>query len=106
VADWNFFASLGVDAIYSTIPMGVSLQPTIPEISALVPGLDLPRLEEALVELRRELLPCPSAAAKGLFPAGAHREAAQGRLLQDADFVQEFREARLGAQGIGNGIHL
>lgn len=29
-ADWNFFASLGVDAIYSTIPMGVQLQPTIP----------------------------------------------------------------------------
>jgi hypothetical protein len=29
-ADWNFFASLGVDAIYSTIPMGVALQPTIP----------------------------------------------------------------------------
>src|SRR6516225_4704547 len=29
-ADWNFFASLGVDAIYSTIPMGVTLQPTIP----------------------------------------------------------------------------
>jgi glycerophosphoryl diester phosphodiesterase len=31
-ADWDFFASLGVDAIYSTIPMGVNLQPTIPEI--------------------------------------------------------------------------
>lgn len=31
-ADWNFFASLGVDAIYSTIPMGVQLQPPIPEI--------------------------------------------------------------------------
>ena len=31
-ADWNFFASLGVDAIYSTIPMGVSHQPPIPEI--------------------------------------------------------------------------
>jgi hypothetical protein len=30
-ADWNFFASLGVDAIYSTIPMGVKLQPAIPE---------------------------------------------------------------------------
>ncbi len=30
-ADWNFFASLGVDAIYSTIPMGVQLQPAIPE---------------------------------------------------------------------------
>lgn len=29
--DWNFFASLGVDAIYSTIPMGVELQPAIPE---------------------------------------------------------------------------
>jgi len=29
--DWNFFASLGVDAIYSTIPMGVQLQPAIPE---------------------------------------------------------------------------
>jgi glycerophosphoryl diester phosphodiesterase len=29
-ADWNFFASLGVDAIYSTIPMGVRLQPVIP----------------------------------------------------------------------------
>jgi glycerophosphoryl diester phosphodiesterase len=31
-ADWNYFASLGVDAIYSTIPMGVKLQPAIPEI--------------------------------------------------------------------------
>ncbi len=30
-ADWNFFASLGVDAIYSTIPMGVNLQPPIPD---------------------------------------------------------------------------
>jgi hypothetical protein len=30
-ADWNFFASLGIDAIYSTIPMGVNLQPPIPE---------------------------------------------------------------------------
>src|ERR1700730_5474271 len=30
-ADWNFFASLGVDATYSTIPMGVQLQPAIPE---------------------------------------------------------------------------
>lgn len=30
-ADWNFFASLGVDAIYSTIPLGVRLQPAIPE---------------------------------------------------------------------------
>jgi len=30
-ADWNFFASLGVDAIYSTIPMGVQLQPAFPE---------------------------------------------------------------------------
>ena len=29
--DWNFFASLGVDAIYSTIPLGVRLQPAIPE---------------------------------------------------------------------------
>jgi hypothetical protein len=29
-ADWNFFALLGVDAIYSTIPMGVELQPAIP----------------------------------------------------------------------------
>ena len=29
-ADWNFFASLGVDAIYSTIPMGAQLQPAIP----------------------------------------------------------------------------
>ena len=29
--DWNFFAGLGVDAIYSTIPMGVQLQPAIPE---------------------------------------------------------------------------
>ncbi|HKW36003.1 MAG TPA: glycerophosphodiester phosphodiesterase [Candidatus Acidoferrum sp.] len=29
-ADWNFFASLGVDAIYSTIPMGAQSQPTIP----------------------------------------------------------------------------
>jgi len=31
-ADWNFFASLGVDAIYSTIPMGVRLQPAIPDL--------------------------------------------------------------------------
>jgi len=31
-ADWEFFASLGVDAIYSTIPMGVQLQATIPKI--------------------------------------------------------------------------
>jgi len=30
-ADWNFFASLGVDAIYSAIPMGVKLQPAIPD---------------------------------------------------------------------------
>ncbi|HYL83223.1 MAG TPA: glycerophosphodiester phosphodiesterase [Candidatus Angelobacter sp.] len=30
-ADWNFFASLGVDAIYSTIPMGVKLEPEIPD---------------------------------------------------------------------------
>jgi hypothetical protein len=30
-AEWNFFASLGVDAIYSTIPLGVRLQPTIPD---------------------------------------------------------------------------
>jgi len=30
-ADWNFFASFGVDAIYSTIPMGVQLQPVIPD---------------------------------------------------------------------------
>lgn len=30
-ADWNFFASLGVDAIYSTIPVGVQLQATIPD---------------------------------------------------------------------------
>ena len=29
--DWNFFASLGVDAIYSDIPLGVRLQPVIPE---------------------------------------------------------------------------
>ena len=31
-ADWNFFASLGVDAIYSTIPLGVQLQPVIPDL--------------------------------------------------------------------------
>jgi glycerophosphoryl diester phosphodiesterase len=30
-ADWNFFASLGVDAIYSAIPLGVRLQPVIPD---------------------------------------------------------------------------
>ena len=30
-ADWNFFAGLGVDAIYSTIPLGVQLEPTIPD---------------------------------------------------------------------------
>ncbi len=29
-ADWNFFAGLGVDAIYSTIPLGVQLEPAIP----------------------------------------------------------------------------
>jgi hypothetical protein len=29
-ADWNFFAGLGVDAIYSNIPLGVPLQPAIP----------------------------------------------------------------------------
>jgi glycerophosphoryl diester phosphodiesterase len=32
--DWNFFASLGVDAIYSNIPMGVRLQPVIPKVSS------------------------------------------------------------------------
>src|SRR5882762_7920999 len=31
-ADWNLFASLGVDAIYSDIPLGVRLQPTIPDL--------------------------------------------------------------------------
>jgi len=31
-ADWNFFSSLGVDAIYSTIPLGVRLQPAIPDL--------------------------------------------------------------------------
>jgi glycerophosphoryl diester phosphodiesterase len=31
-ADWKFFASLGVESIYSTIPMGVNLQPPIPGI--------------------------------------------------------------------------
>jgi hypothetical protein len=30
-ADWNFFAALGVDAIYSNIPLGVELQPVIPD---------------------------------------------------------------------------
>lgn len=30
--DWNFFKSLGVDAIYSTIPMGVQLQSAIPDL--------------------------------------------------------------------------
>jgi glycerophosphoryl diester phosphodiesterase len=30
-ADWNFFTSLGVDAIYSNIPLGVLLQPVIPD---------------------------------------------------------------------------
>lgn len=30
-ASWNFLASFGVDAIYSTIPMGVQLQPVIPD---------------------------------------------------------------------------
>src|SRR5215475_994182 len=29
-ADWNFFAGLGVDAIYSNIPLGVQLQPALP----------------------------------------------------------------------------
>ena len=31
-ADWNFFASLGVDAVYSDIPLGVRLQPAIPDL--------------------------------------------------------------------------
>jgi len=31
-ADWKFFDSLGVNAIYSTIPMGVNLQPEIPDM--------------------------------------------------------------------------
>src|SRR5579864_3072402 len=31
-ADWKFFALLVVDAIYSTIPMGVKLQPAIPDL--------------------------------------------------------------------------
>jgi glycerophosphoryl diester phosphodiesterase len=31
-ADWDFFASLGVDAIYSVIPLGVQLQPPIPDL--------------------------------------------------------------------------
>ena len=31
-ANWNFFASLGVDAIYSVIPLGVRLQPAIPDL--------------------------------------------------------------------------
>ncbi len=31
-AEWNFFASLGVDAVYSTIPLGVRLQPVIPDL--------------------------------------------------------------------------
>jgi len=30
-ADWNFFAPMGFDAIYSTIPMGLNLQPPIPD---------------------------------------------------------------------------
>lgn len=30
-SDWNFLASLGVDAIYSVIPLGVLLQPAIPD---------------------------------------------------------------------------
>ena len=30
--DWNFFAELGVDAIYSTIPLGVQLQRVIPDL--------------------------------------------------------------------------
>jgi glycerophosphoryl diester phosphodiesterase len=31
-ADWNFFSSLGVDAIYSVIPLGVRLQAAIPDL--------------------------------------------------------------------------
>jgi len=31
-ADWKFFSSLGVDAIYSTIPLGVRLQSAIPDL--------------------------------------------------------------------------
>ena len=30
--DWNFFSSLGVDAIYSVIPLGVQLQPAIADL--------------------------------------------------------------------------
>ena len=30
-ADWNFFAPMGFDAIYSTIPMGVNLEAPIPD---------------------------------------------------------------------------
>ena len=30
-ADWNFFAPMGFDAIYSTIPTGLNLQPPIPD---------------------------------------------------------------------------
>ena len=32
-AGWKFFAALGVDAIYSDIPLGVRLQPVIPDFS-------------------------------------------------------------------------
>lgn len=30
-ADWSFFAPMGFEAIYSTIPMGLNLQPPIPD---------------------------------------------------------------------------
>ena len=30
--DWDFFSSLGIDAIYSDIPLGVRLQATIPDL--------------------------------------------------------------------------
>ncbi len=32
--EWNFFSALGVDAIYSTIPLGVQLQPAIPKMQS------------------------------------------------------------------------
>lgn len=33
--DWQFFESLGIDAIYSNIPLGVDQQPDIPDLAEL-----------------------------------------------------------------------
>ncbi len=42
-AEWNFFAALGVDAIYSNIPLGVRLESVIPKVDAS--GEKLPKTQ-------------------------------------------------------------